>query len=189
MEKEIHIMEVQQTNSYDYGPDNLRNVSDSSLNLCHEELWQYWRQRKVQSIISKLYLIQCLLAVSYHLWEKFWNCSPWSHLVYIYILKFFIENKVEPKLNSLSVFTNVPNKADSDCNRSALKVSCTCVFIHFFVFSGMKVCSLSVSMKKRINLHYFQCITFQCGIWRGESARLMTCKCNARIMRYLSLGD
>ncbi len=55
VEWEICIMDVQLTNlqqlpiwSCQYGPKSLRNVSNTLLNLCHEELRQTWRQRRVQ---------------------------------------------------------------------------------------------------------------------------------------------
>ncbi len=34
--------------SCQYGPKSLRNVSNTLLNLCHEELRQFWRQKRVQ---------------------------------------------------------------------------------------------------------------------------------------------
>ncbi len=53
VEQEIHIMDVQPTNqqqlmlSCQYGPKSLRNVSKTLLNLCYEELRQFWRQKRV----------------------------------------------------------------------------------------------------------------------------------------------
>ncbi len=41
-----------------YGPKSLRNVSNTLLNLCHEELRQFWRQNEVQSCTSNVYLIK-----------------------------------------------------------------------------------------------------------------------------------
>ncbi len=46
VEREIHIIDVQPTNlqlmlSCQYGPKYLRNVSNTLLNLCHEELGQF----------------------------------------------------------------------------------------------------------------------------------------------------
>ncbi len=43
--------------SYQYGPKYLRNVSNTLLNLCHDELGQFWRQSRVQPDTSKVYLI------------------------------------------------------------------------------------------------------------------------------------
>ncbi len=40
------------------GPQSLRNVSNTLLNLCHEELRQFWRQKAVQPGTSKVYLIK-----------------------------------------------------------------------------------------------------------------------------------
>ncbi len=44
--------------SCQYGPKSLRNVSNALLNLCHEELRQFWRQKRVQPCTSKVYLIK-----------------------------------------------------------------------------------------------------------------------------------
>ncbi len=44
--------------SCQYGPKSLRNVSNTLLNLCHEELRQFWRQKGVQPSTSKVYLIK-----------------------------------------------------------------------------------------------------------------------------------
>ncbi len=40
--------------SCQYGPKSLRNVSNTLLNLCHEELRQSWRQKWVQAGTSKV---------------------------------------------------------------------------------------------------------------------------------------
>ncbi len=42
---------------------NLRNVSNTLLNLCHEELRQFWRQKGVLPGTSKVYLIKWLVSV------------------------------------------------------------------------------------------------------------------------------
>ncbi len=49
--------------SCQYGPKSLRNVSNTLLNLCHEELRQFWRQRGVQPDTSKVYLIKWPVSV------------------------------------------------------------------------------------------------------------------------------
>ncbi len=49
--------------SCQYGPKSLRNVSNTSLNLCHEELRQFWRQKWVQPGTSKVYLIKWPVSV------------------------------------------------------------------------------------------------------------------------------
>ncbi len=49
--------------SYQYGPKSLRNVSNTLLNLCHEELSQFWRQKGVQPVTSKVYLIKWPVSV------------------------------------------------------------------------------------------------------------------------------
>ncbi len=40
--------------SCQYWPKSLRNVSNTLLNLCHEELWQFWRQKEVQPSTSNV---------------------------------------------------------------------------------------------------------------------------------------
>ncbi len=40
--------------SCQYGPKSLRHVSNTLLNLCHEELRQFWRQKGVQPGTSKV---------------------------------------------------------------------------------------------------------------------------------------
>ncbi len=42
---------------------NLCNVSNTLLNLCHEELRQFWRQKGVQPVTSKVYLIKWPVSV------------------------------------------------------------------------------------------------------------------------------
>ncbi len=49
--------------SCQYGPKSLRNVSNTLLNLCHEELRQFWRQKGVQPSTSKVYLIKWSVSV------------------------------------------------------------------------------------------------------------------------------
>ncbi len=44
--------------SCQYGPKSLRNVSNTLLNLCHEELKQFWWQKGVRCGTSKVYLIK-----------------------------------------------------------------------------------------------------------------------------------
>ncbi len=44
------------TLSCQYGLKSLRNVSNTLLNLCQEELRQFWRQKRVQPGTSKVYL-------------------------------------------------------------------------------------------------------------------------------------
>jgi len=70
VEREIHIMDVQTTNLQQLcdaimtiWPKSLRNVSNTLLNLCHEELMQFWRQKGVIPGTSKVYLIKWLLCV------------------------------------------------------------------------------------------------------------------------------
>ncbi len=49
--------------SCQYGPKSLRNLSNTLLNLCHEELRQFWRQKGVQPGTSKVYLIKWPVSV------------------------------------------------------------------------------------------------------------------------------
>ncbi len=49
--------------SYQYGPKSLRNVSNTLLNLYHEELRQLWRKKGVQPDTSKVYLIKWPVSV------------------------------------------------------------------------------------------------------------------------------
>ncbi len=51
--------------SCQYGPKSLRNVSNTLLNICHEELTQFWRQKGVQHGTSKVYLIKWPVSVVY----------------------------------------------------------------------------------------------------------------------------
>ncbi len=44
-------------------PKSLRNVSNTLLNLCHEELRQFWRQKWLQPGTSKVYLIKWPVSV------------------------------------------------------------------------------------------------------------------------------
>ncbi len=70
VEREIRIMDVQPKIcrncvmlSCQYGPKYLRNVSNALLNICHEVLRQFWRQKGVQPATSKVYLIKWPVSV------------------------------------------------------------------------------------------------------------------------------
>ncbi len=70
MEREIHIMDVQPTNLQQLRdaiisiwPKSLSNVSNTLLNLCHEELRQFWRKKGVQPGTSMVYLIKWPVSV------------------------------------------------------------------------------------------------------------------------------
>ncbi len=56
---------------YIYIYKSLKNVSNTSLNLCHEELRQFWRQKRVQPVTSKVYLIK-------------WPVCVYIYTLYIY---------------------------------------------------------------------------------------------------------
>ncbi len=80
VEREIRIMDVQLTNLQQLCDAILsiwtkisEECSNTLLNLCHEELRQFWRQKWVQPGTSKVYLIKWLASVC----------------VYIYIYIFF----------------------------------------------------------------------------------------------------
>ncbi len=71
VERKIRIMDVPLTNLQQLRnaimsiwPKSLRNVSNTLLNLCHEELRQFWRQKRVQLGTSKVYLIKWPVSVS-----------------------------------------------------------------------------------------------------------------------------
>ncbi len=49
--------------SCQYGPKSLRNASNTLLNLCHEELRQFWRQKWGQPGTRKVYLIKWPVSV------------------------------------------------------------------------------------------------------------------------------
>ncbi len=49
--------------SCQYGPKSLRNVSNNLINLCHEELRQFWKQKGVELDTSKEYLIKWPVSV------------------------------------------------------------------------------------------------------------------------------
>ncbi len=66
--------------SWQYGPKSVRNVSNTLLNLCHEELKQFWRQKGVQPDTSKVYLIKWPVSVYILLFYRlaFWATICWS---------------------------------------------------------------------------------------------------------------
>ncbi len=60
--------------SCQYEPKSLRNVSNTLLNLCHEELRQFWRQKGVQPGTSKVYLIK-------------WSVSVYQNCVFYLVIR------------------------------------------------------------------------------------------------------
>ncbi len=54
--------------SYQYGPQSLRNVSNTLLNLCHKEWRQFWRQKWVQPGTSKVYIIKWPVSVCIYIY-------------------------------------------------------------------------------------------------------------------------
>ncbi len=51
-----------------YGPKSQMNVSNTLLNLCHEELRQFWNQKRVQPGTSKVYLIKWPVSVCIYIY-------------------------------------------------------------------------------------------------------------------------
>ncbi len=67
VEREIHIMDVQPTNLQQLcdaimtiWPKYLRNVYNTLLNLCHEEIRQFWRQKGVQQGVPNKVASECI---------------------------------------------------------------------------------------------------------------------------------
>ncbi len=63
VEREIHIMDVQTTNLQQLcdaimtiWPTSLRNVSNTLLNLRHEELRQFWRQKGSNPVLASVHI-------------------------------------------------------------------------------------------------------------------------------------
>ncbi len=69
--------------SCQYGPKSLSNVSNTFLNLCHEELRQFWRQKVVQPGTSKVYLIKGPVTV--YVCKQYIVCMYVCVYIYIYI--------------------------------------------------------------------------------------------------------
>ncbi len=82
--------------SCQYGPKSMRNVSNTLLNLCHEEIRQFWRQKGVQPGTRKVYLIKWPVSVSVHVYVY----------VYIYIraVKRLIASKIKTFVSVIYVF-------------------------------------------------------------------------------------
>ncbi len=69
--------------SCQYGPKSLRNVSNTLLNLFHEELRQFWRQKWVQPGTNKVYLIKWSVSVYIYIYIYIY-----THVcVYVYVYK------------------------------------------------------------------------------------------------------
>ena len=62
--------------SCQYGLKSLRNVSNTLLKECHEELRQFWRQRGVQPFISKVSLIKWPVSVHQNTQSMFSKTAP-----------------------------------------------------------------------------------------------------------------
>ncbi len=69
--------------SCQYGPKSLSNVYNNLLNLCHEELRQFWRQKGVQPGTSKVYLIKwvcvCIYIYIYEITLMKYFCRNMTH--------------------------------------------------------------------------------------------------------------
>ncbi len=72
------------TLSWQYGPKSLRNVSNTLLNLCHEELRQFWRQKGIQPGTGKVYLIKWPVSLYLHILE----CNSWYRVIYYMSVSF-----------------------------------------------------------------------------------------------------
>ncbi len=82
VEREIHIMDVQPTNLQQLCDAFMtiwtkisEECSNTLLNLCHEELRQFWRQKEVQPGTSKVYVIKWPVSV-YHTCIFTWKWKP-----------------------------------------------------------------------------------------------------------------
>ncbi len=64
--------------SCQYGPKSRRKVSNTLLNLCHEQLRQFWRQNRVQPGTSKVYLIKWPVSVYIHYNAKSIRTPPFN---------------------------------------------------------------------------------------------------------------
>ncbi len=82
VEREINIMDVQPTNLQQLRdaiisiwPKSLRNVSNTLLNLCHDELRQFWRQKGVQPGTSKVNIIKWPVSVCMYIYIYLISCK------------------------------------------------------------------------------------------------------------------
>ncbi len=55
--------------SCQYGPKSLRNVSNTLLNLCHEEFRHFWRQKGVQPGTNNVYIIKWPVSVYIYIYS------------------------------------------------------------------------------------------------------------------------
>jgi len=76
--------------SWQYGPTSLRNVSNTLLNLCHEELKPFLRQMGVQPGTSNVYLIKWPVSVCTNIYIYIYTHSGkkiFDPLLILYVCK------------------------------------------------------------------------------------------------------
>ncbi len=115
VEREIHIMDVQPTNLLQlhdaimsiWTKIQKRNVYNTLLNICHEELRQFWRQRGVQPGTSKVCLIKWPVSVCHIIYMGIYQYAVFL-LTYLQLINFQICNLS----NNIS---QIPSFFDSNC--------------------------------------------------------------------------
>ncbi len=115
VEREIHIMDVQPTNLQQlcdaimsiWTKIQKRNVYNTFLNICHEELRQFWRQRGVQPGTSKVCLIKWPVSVCHIIYIGIYQYAVFL-LTYLQFINFQICNLS----NNIS---QIPSFFDSNC--------------------------------------------------------------------------
>ncbi len=121
--------------SWQYGPKSLSNVSNTSLNLCHEELRQFWRQKGVQPGTSKVYLIKwpVSVCVCIFIYIKVILCCK-SHVVVEWVVKGLVYQK-RCWITSLYLFSL--RKKNDSCSFGKLQLNPWChmdCFTDFFCY-------------------------------------------------------
>ncbi len=115
VEREIHIMDVQPTNLQQlcdaimsiWTKIQKRNVYNTFLNICQEELRQFWRQRGVQPGTSKVCLIKWPVSVCHIIYMGIYQYAVFL-LTYLQLINFQICNLS----NNIS---QIPSFFDSNC--------------------------------------------------------------------------
>ncbi len=89
------------------GPKSLRNVSNTLLNLCHEELRQFWRQKGVQPGSSKVYLIKCPVSVCIYIYIYInYNNSCINNRFLLFVILSYPSISARKKMNNYSEYIN-----------------------------------------------------------------------------------
>ncbi len=113
--------------SWSIWPTSLRNVSNTLLNLCHEELRQFWRQKWVQPGTSKVYLIKWPVSVCIYIYvshksshkQHSYICSNiQQYIVWLKMIHFYFMPKIIMILRSCSmkIFSKFPTVNISKLN-------------------------------------------------------------------------